>query len=318
MNVSVTQRNGDITAGTALMDEPTRFMFNNKPYEPANYEDKYLGSVTVRKAVMFSLNIPTVKVAERIGYKPVVDVARQAGITAPLDATPSLALGSYEVPPIELAEAYTIFSNSGVHSKRFWAAAIRDRSNKDVFVHKPVTNRVLDERVAYIMHNIMEDVVRSGTGGSVRSRGFTLPAAGKTGTARDGWFAGYTSELLTVVWVGYDDYSDLDLEGAKSALPVWTEFMKRAHALRQYANAKSFKAPAGIVKADIDADTGLLAGEMCPNIRMEMFVSGTQPKVRCTSDHYEELFADGSTAEPVLYEPRRSVFGRVADVFRGR
>jgi penicillin-binding protein 1B len=198
--------------------------------------------------------------------------------------------------------------------KRHWVSSIRDRMNRRVFLHKPEANRALDERVAYIVTNIMEDVMRVGTAGSVRSRGFKPPAAGKTGTARDGWFAGFTSELLTVVWVGFDDYSDLNMEGSKSALPVWTEFMKRAHNFRQYSNPKPFKAPEGIVKANIDADTGLLAGDYCSNVRTELFVAGTQPRTRCEGQH-EDVF--GIPAETVSLEvPRRSVLGRVLDVFR--
>jgi penicillin-binding protein 1B len=310
---ALNKQGANITAGSRFIDEPTTFMFNNQPYQPANFDDRYMGSVTVRKAVMHSLNIPTIKVAEKIGFTPVVELAKAAGITTPLQPTPSLALGSYEVPPIELAEAYTIFSNKGLHVKRHWVTAIRDQANKVVYNQKPETNRVLDERVAYIMTNIMEDVVRAGTAGSVRSRGFTAPAAGKTGTARDGWFAGFTSELLTVVWVGYDDYSDLDMEGSKSALPVWTEFMKKAHSHRMYRDPKPFKQPEGIVKASIDGDTGLLAGEMCRNVRTELFLTGTQPKQRCEG-HYEDY---GYPAETVSMDmPRKSVLGRVLDVFR--
>ena len=314
MDLATRSKDGEVvTAGSRFIDEPTTFTFNNQPYQPANFENKYLGSVTVRKALTYSLNIPTIKVAEKVAYQPVVDVARAAGITAPLMATPSLALGSYEVPPIEMAEAYTIFSNGGTHVKRHWVTSIRDRANKRVYLHKPEMNRALDERVAYIMTNIMEDVMRVGTAGSVRSQGFKLPAAGKTGTARDGWFAGFTSELLTVVWVGFDDYSDLDMEGSKSALPVWTEFMKRAHNVRQYSNAKPFKAPDGIVKANIDGSTGLLATEYCDNVRTELFVAGTQPRRRCEGEH--DYF--GVPTETVSYDvPRRSVIGRVLDVFR--
>ena len=124
--------------------------------------------MTVRKALTNSLNIPTIKVAEKIGFQPVVDIARAGGITAPLQATPSLALGSYEVPPIELAEAYTIFSNQGKHAKRFWVNSIRDGSNKLVYSNKPVMNQAVSEQVAYIVTNIMEDVVNRGTAASVR------------------------------------------------------------------------------------------------------------------------------------------------------
>jgi penicillin-binding protein 1B len=311
-------RNGIITAGTAVIDEPTIFMFNDEPYEPANFGGEYNGSVTVRKAVMNSLNIPTIKVAEMIGYRNVVQVARAAGITTPLHATPSIALGAYTVPPIELAEAYTIFANEGTHVKRHWITTIRDGKNRSVFRHTPETNQVLDPRAAYIMTNILEDVVRAGTAAAVRGRGFAEPAAGKTGTAHDGWFAGFTNNLLAVVWVGYDDYTELGLEGAKSALPIWTEFMKRAHALRQYAKPKPFKAPPGLVRVEIDAETGLLPGDSCLDVRSELFVAGTQPKEQCTSEqHY--YFPEDIPTEAVTYEPqpkRRTFAGRVLDIFR--
>jgi penicillin-binding protein 1B len=306
----------NITAGSTFLDEPTTFTFNHRLYEPANFGDEYLGTVTVRKALTHSLNIPTIKVAEKIGFQPVVELAKAAGITSPLQATPSIALGSYEVPPIELAEAYTVFSNRGKHAKRYWVNTIRDGSNKQVYTGRATTNQAISEQVAYIVTNIMEDVISRGTAASVRARGFRLPAAGKTGTARDGWFAGFTSELVTVVWVGFDDYRDLDLEGSRSALPIWTEFMKRAHNLPQYANAKHFKAPAGLVKAEIDTSTGLLAGDSCWNVGTEYFVAGTQPKRTCEGPHYDEIFGENPTETVQMETPRRSVFGRVADIFR--
>jgi len=131
------------------------------------------------------------------------------------------------------------------------------------------------------MVNMMEEVLRSGTGAGVRSRGFTLPAAGKTGTSRDGWFAGFTSGLLCVVLVGFDDNRELDLEGAKSALPIWTEFMKRATAFRPYRDAKDFPRPQGLVAAEICAESGQLATPSCPDTHTEVFIDGTQPVVQC-------------------------------------
>lgn len=307
-----------ITAATVLMDEPTRFMFNNQPYEPANFGDQYYGPVSARQALTRSLNIPTIKIAERTGFDNVVRIAKAAGITQPLGLTPSLALGAYEVPPIALAEAYTIFSNGGVHVKRHWIESIRNGRNETVYQGKPEENRVLDARVAYLMTNLMEDVMRYGTAAAVRSKGFQEPAAGKTGTAHDGWFAGFTNHLLAVVWVGYDDYTELNLEGSKSALPVWAEFMKRAHALKQYAKPKPFTPPEGLVRVNVDAETGLVAGEECFHIRTEMFVAGTQPKERCSGDHYFDgsgVLTDASATQRPA-GPRKSVFGRVLDVFR--
>ena len=135
----------------------------------------------------------------------------------------------------------------------------------------------------------MEDVINSGTAAGVRARGFAVPAAGKTGTSRDGWFAGFTSQLLCVVWVGFDDNSELNLEGSKSALPIWTEFMKRAIQQPLYRDPKPFKPPAGITSAAIDSETGLLAAPNCPARRTEFFIAGTEPTEICEQHDYHEV-----------------------------
>jgi penicillin-binding protein 1B len=316
LNSAVEEKTAAFTTANVLVDEPTTFMFNRQKYEPANYHGEYHGNVTVRQALQQSLNIPTIKAAEIIGYEKVANLARAAGIRAPVQGTPSLALGSYEMPPIEIAEAYTIFANEGVHMPRFWVSVIRDRRNQTVYTHKAEENEVLDPRVAYIMVNLMEDVIRGGTAAGVRSRGFAVPAAGKTGTARDGWFAGFTTKLLCIVWVGYDDYRELPLEGSKSALPVWTEFMKRAHKLPQYADAKAFKEPRGIVRASIDPTTGLLAGLMC-EARTELFVAGTQPRVECDESQHELYYDELDIPRESLPVRTRNAIGRVlGGIFR--
>jgi penicillin-binding protein 1B len=132
------------------------------------------------------------------------------------------------------------------------------------------------------MTNLMEEVLRSGTAAGARERyGFNVPAAGKTGTSRDGWFAGYTSELLCVVWVGFDDNRDLDLEGAHSAAPIWMQFMKSALAYREYRDTQPFEAPDGIVTIDIDPKSGMPATAACPERRAEVYIAGTQPVGTC-------------------------------------
>ena len=176
------------------------------------------------------------KVAETIGYDQVARVARAAGLNVNIEPTPSIALGSYEVTPLEMAGAYTIFVNNGNRLKTGFIRAIRDQHSDSIFEWHPERKPAIDARVAYLMENMMEEVLRSGTGAGVRSRGFYLPAAGKTGTSHDGWFAGFTSKLICVVWVGFDDNRDIKLEGARSALPIWTEFMKRAHQHPEYRN----------------------------------------------------------------------------------
>jgi len=139
------------------------------------------------------------------------------------------------------------------------------------------TRPVLDARISYLMVSLMQSVVNNGTAAGVRSRGFTLPAAGKTGTSHDGWFAGFTSDLLAVVWVGYDDDRELKLSGASSALPVWTEFMKHATTLPDYSDPKPFVAPEGVVTASIDVRTNLVADASATQTRDEVFVAGTEP-----------------------------------------
>jgi penicillin-binding protein 1B len=131
------------------------------------------------------------------------------------------------------------------------------------------------------MIDLMQEVMRSGTAAGARARGFTLPAAGKTGTSRDGWFAGFTSELICVVWVGFDDGRELGLEGARSALPIWTEFMKLAHRHPAYRDAARFEAPKGLERAEIDTESGQLATPACYETRNEVFLAGTAPSNYC-------------------------------------
>lgn len=270
-----------LTAGTTVVDEPTTFWFDDKPYEPSNFEHKFYGPVTLRQALAKSLNVATVKVAETVGYDNVVQLAKKAGLNYNIHPTPAVALGAYDVTPVEMAGAYTVFANQGVYVKPNFIGMVRSQDGKIIYTNRPEKRTVLDPRVAYLMTNLMEEVMRSGTAAGVRSRGFVVPAAGKTGTSHDGWFAGYTSELLCIVWVGFDDNRELDLEGARSALPVWTEFMKRALQYREYRNAKPFEAPDGIVSVQIDPLSGMPATPLCPSTRVEVYIAGTQPVGSC-------------------------------------
>jgi len=270
-----------LTPASTVEDEPTTFYYEDKIYEPANHKEEYFGSVTLRYALAHSLNVPAVKVAEMVGYNKVAQVARAAGLNLDIKPTPSIALGAYEVTPLEIAGAYTIFANYGDLVKTSFIKTIRNQGGLSIFQSRPDRKAAIDPRVAYLMENMLEEVLRSGTGAGVRSRGFILPAAGKTGTSRDGWFAGFTSKLICVVWVGFDDNRDFKLEGARSALPIWTEFMKRAHQHREYRAVHGFAAPDGVVTAEVDAETGQLASPGCPKVRSEVFIAGTQPVEVC-------------------------------------
>ena len=269
------------TASTTVVDQPTIFWFDDKSYTPANFKNEYHGTVTLREALAHSLNNATVKLAEMVGYNKVVEMANRAGMNYKIQPTPAVALGSYEITPLEAVGAYTVFSNQGDYVKPDFISLVRSQDGKVVFRNQIEHKQVLDPRVAYLMTNLMEEVLRSGTAAGVRAAGFNVPAAGKTGTSHDGWFAGYTSELLCVVCVGFDDNKELDLEGAHSAAPIWTDFMKRALAYREYRDAKPFHAPDGIVSIDIDPQSGMPATPYCPVKRPEVYIVGTQPVGAC-------------------------------------
>jgi penicillin-binding protein 1B len=163
-------------------------------------------------------------------------------------------------------------------------ASIRNANGDVISDYAPTSKPILDPRVAYLTTSLMENVINHGTAAGVRAMGFSAPAAGKTGTSNDAWFAGYTSNLLCIVWVGNDDYSDIKLDGAKAAAPIWAEFMKRAVALPQYSDTKDFEAPAGITEVVLDKATNLIADAACPNNSYTAaFLDGTQPTDTC--DH---------------------------------
>jgi penicillin-binding protein 1B len=280
LRTAITGRGTILTPVSQVIDEPTTFVFDDKTYEPNNFHEEWHGRVTLREALAHSMNIPTVKFAETVGYETVAELARDAGLTT-TRGTPAEALGSYEATPLQMASAYTTFSNGGAWMEQNAINEVRDQTGKLVWHYIPVTREVLDPRVAYMVTSLMEEVLRSGTGATARTRGFLLPAAGKTGTSHDAWFVGFTTRLLCAVWVGFDDNTEMPLEGAKAALPIWTEFMKRAHSFREYKNVAEFQAPDGVVTAEIDPLSGQLATAACPQRRAEVFIAGTQPTDYC-------------------------------------
>ncbi len=283
LNTGLQDRPDPLTPSTLIKDEARTFFYGGKPYEPVDFhKGEWLGDVTLRTALAKSLNVPTVEVAEAVGYNTVADLAHKAGLQD-IRATPSMALGAYDVTPLEMAGAYTIFANSGVMVSPHFLSRIVDRAGAEVWTSQPATKPVLDPRISFLMDDLMTEVLRTGTGAGVRARGFTLPAAGKTGTSHDAWFAGFTSRLLCIVWVGLDDYQDLKIEGAKAALPIWAEFMRRAHKHRAYRDVQQFTIPDGLVSAQIDLDTGQLATSACPQARThtEYYLVNTQPVSFC-------------------------------------
>ncbi len=267
------------TPASTVVDEPTTIQFGNQIYQPSNFEHTFYGRVTLRRALAKSMNLATVKLAGDIGYDRVVRMARRCGLNDQIQPTPSVALGAYETTPLEIAGAYTVFANRGEYVKPTFLSRVSNEG-QTLLSGSPDRHRALDPRVAFLMQDMLEEVMRSGTAAGVRSHGFKLQAAGKTGTTRDGWFAGYTPDLLCVVWVGFDDNRELDLEGAKSALPVWAEFMKRAAKI--HPTARRFDPPPpGVISVNIDPWSGSLTGPGCDS-RQQYFIDGTQPHTQCT------------------------------------
>lgn len=350
MNTAVT---GDpaqaVTPATLVDDSPTTFMYGDQIYEPRNYKAEYHGEVTARYALAMSLNNATVKLAEQVGYDNVANLARAAGITS-VKATPAMALGAYDATPLEMAGAYTVFANGGNRLSPMMVKSVRSAKGDVVDNFQSESKDVLDPRVAAIMTDMMQGVVNFGTAYTVRQRGFTAPAAGKTGTSHDAWFAGYSSNLLCIVWVGYDDYSDIRLSGAIAAAPIWAEFMKNAQKLPEYSDMKAFAQPSGVVQVELDKVTNDLATPSCPETYTAEFIAGTEPKQTCDQalgDHrgiLSKIFGTGqqqtvlpppTTNGPVSNMPpaqttqasqqqvqsqekkKKGFFGKIAGFFKG-
>jgi penicillin-binding protein 1B len=270
----------DLTPASLVVDEPTEFVFNEQVYQPGNYDKEYDGEITFRRALALSRNVAAVKVAEATGFDRIAALWRRVGQGTPARPYPSIALGVFEVTPIEIATAYTLFTNGGI-TRAPRAVARLDQEGRSSVPATASERRVARADTTFLVTNMMRSVLNEGTGASARAAGFTADAAGKSGTTndlRDAWFVGFTPELLTVVWIGLDDNRPLGLSGTQAALPIWTAFMKRAVTGRR---SPVFTVPDGIVFADIDRDTGHLAAPGCPRVFREAFLAGEHPAGIC-------------------------------------
>ena len=270
----------DLTPATVVNDEQTTFTFEDKTWTPGNYEDEYDGMITLRRALAMSRNTATVRVAEMAGFGTISTLWKRFGSSTSPKAYPSIALGVFEATPWEIASAYTVFPNLGEVQPAHVVMRITN-GGADVKVKTQASTRVARRDTTFLVTNMMRSVINEGTGATARGLGFTPDAAGKTGTTndmRDAWFVGFTPELLTAVWVGFDDNQPLGLSGAIAALPIWTRFMMGALAGRP---SLPFEVPEGISFLEIDRDTGKLAQPACPRIFREAFLAGTEPAEAC-------------------------------------
>jgi len=265
-----------VTPAMIFKDEPRSFEYDGRFYSPGNFGDTYDNrAMTVREALVRSKNVIAVSVAERVGFQQVANFAQRAGLNN-VPALPSVALGAAEATPLQMASAYTAFANQG---KRTAPVAIRRITTKDgatIYDAPTQTSDVMSPQVAFLMTSMMQDVLDYGTGTRVRQLGFRDIAAGKTGSSRDGWFAGYTRELVCVVWIGFDDNTDIGVTGGSTAALIWADFMNRAMQLRPDLNG-AFESPReGLVTLYIDPVTGQPAQTDTPGARAELFLSGTE------------------------------------------
>ncbi len=250
---------------TTFVTAPHEIRFaHNAVYKPKNFGGSYSNQpVTLREAMVRSLNVVAVDAAMQVGLGNVAVMAEKMGLEQP-NNYPSMALGAAEASPLQIAGAYTTFANDGM---RVEPTAIRyiNSGNEIVSTGAAPKMSVMSPQTAYVITDTLKDVVNRGTATRIRKPGFTGAAAGKTGTSKDAWFAGYTPNLLVVVWVGFDDNRDLGMTGGEAAVPIWTEFVQRAVALRPDLAADKFAAPAGLNSVDVCTETELAAVEFCPH-----------------------------------------------------
>ncbi|HXU44237.1 MAG TPA: PBP1A family penicillin-binding protein [Thermoanaerobaculia bacterium] len=273
---------GKGTPASFVEDSPLTVDMAGKPWSPKNDDGSFHGWVTVRHALEHSYNPATARIGLQVGMDRVVDLAHAMGVTADMDPFPAVALGATSLAPVELTEVYATLAAGGVRPEIHGLAEVFDRYGKRVAGDTlPPPRRVLSPVAAYMVTTLLQGVVDRGTGAGVRAQGVDGAIAGKTGTTndrRDSWFAGYSTDRTTVVWVGFDDNSPTHLSGARGALPLWARFIK---AVRPPGGFPPFRPPAGVRMAVIDPSTGLLATEYCPSVITEVFPEGHVPSQLC-------------------------------------
>ncbi len=268
-----------ITPSTVIDDSPVQIQLaTNKTWEPRNYDQQFRGPVTVREAFEKSLNVPAVRVAQQTGVNNVRDVLQKAGFTGDLSETPAIALGVDEVSMRELVSAYSTFANLGSRVEPYLIERVEAQGGGEIYKHEVVRSDVMDPAVAYVVNALMRGVVMRGTAGALNQSSLGN-VAGKTGTTsnyRDAWFVGYVPDLLTAVWVGFDDGTPLRMSSGEAVVPMWADYMsKTPH------SAGEIKPPQGVTLAQVDIITGRVWQDGCGPGITEAYLSGTEPREPC-------------------------------------
>lgn len=267
------------TPATLLLDSPIKVRLSSDEYwEPHNYDEKYRGRVTLRESFEKSLNVPTVRLTQQVGLRRVERTTERFGFEEDLEPIPALPLGVADVSVAELTAAYTAFPNLGIRVEPFLLTEVRSGEGKVLFKHEREEKRVCDAAPAYVMHSLLRGVVRRGTASRLSRYGLSY-VAGKTGTTsdyRDAWFVGYTADVVTTVWVGFDRGAPLRLSSAEAAIPIWGSYMSAISPSREEPEA-----PEGVTFRSIDPETGMVWASGCPGPVREVFLDGTAPTRTC-------------------------------------
>jgi len=268
-----------MTPSSVILDAPyvARMQEKDKLWRPENYKKKFFGRTLFRWGLIKSMNVITIKILKKIGVRASIEYARRLGIESDLSPDLSLALGSSGLSLMELTRAYTAFANGGFLPRPYSIERVEDRHGAVLEESQPEVQPVLSPQTAFVMTDLLKGVVREGTGWRIKA--LKRPAAGKTGTTndlRDAWFMGFTPEIATGVWVGYDDRISMSRgeTGSRAASPIWLQFMQD---LLQDRPVKDFPVPEGVVFAKIDARQGLLASPYSEKTVFQAFVEGTEP-----------------------------------------
>lgn len=271
-----------VTAVTEIEDAPFEWKYEKQVWKPKNYEPGFQGLVTVRETLEHSINTSTARLTQKIGVPPIIETLTKAGIRTALPGVPSIALGSADVTPFELADAYASLAKLGKGCKLRSFLQIFDENRNHVFDVAKEERDALPPVPTFQTVNVMKGVFTHGTARAALSSGLPLQVyAGKTGTtneAKDAWFAGFSPDLLVLVWVGYDEEEKVGLTGATAALPLWVDFVKSA---QPFVPTDDFVKPDGVDPFEVDEKSRALATPRCPEKQVEYFVKGTEPKVTC-------------------------------------
>ncbi|HVT42791.1 MAG TPA: PBP1A family penicillin-binding protein [Thermoanaerobaculia bacterium] len=279
-----------LTASSILDDSPISVETGKSAWRPQNYDGQFRGPTPVREAIFRSYNIPAVRAALDAGVPNVIKLASKIGVQSRLEPYPSISLGSFEVTPLEIAYAYSVFANDGVKAEPISILAVVTADGRILESREVTMQRVAPPGLCYVMNDMLKDVLTRGTAARLRSMGFTRRFAGKTGTTnnyRDAWFIGYSPRVLSLVWVGFDDAKNVRLSGSDAAVPIWGSYMIRVAGMVPDID---FKRPDDVVDRQIDSESGMLATPFCPRVVNELYVSGTQPSEFCTL--HSPLFDD--------------------------